>query len=82
MSTSTAGISDAVHARIFDQKKPVTARWICYEHMCNMCTAQALLQQLLKDHGSKVTVTRLIDGEPLAHLSVTWLLTCFLSMSA
>eukprot|EP00892_Ulva_mutabilis_P003443 jgi/Ulvmu1/1470/UM011_0200.1 len=56
-------ISSAVHARLDSAKKPVTARWICYEHMCNMHTAQTLLHKVLSDGDRKFTVTHLIDGE-------------------
>lgn len=70
-SPTTMAISDAIHARVFDQHKPVTARWVCYEHMCNMHTAQTLLQQLVVDKSSSVTVTRMIDGTRLVQNSAT-----------
>lgn len=69
-SMAPTAISEAIHARVFDQKKPVTARWICYEHMCNMCTAQMLLQQILNEHASEVDVTRLIDGMRLVNCCI------------
>ena len=62
MKSSTTDVSTAVHARLFSERKPVTARWICYEHMCNMHTAQVLLKQLLTETDTEVTITHLIDG--------------------
>lgn len=53
---------DKIQARLWTEKLPVTARWVCYEYICQMAIAQELLRECKAANEGKVATTWLIEG--------------------
>ena len=53
---------DKIQNRLWHDKQPVTARWVCYEYICQMAGAQEVLRECKDANEGKLAITWLIEG--------------------
>lgn len=56
---------DKIQNRLWQDQQPVTARWVCYEYICQMAGAQEVLTECKDANKGKVVITWLVEGTPL-----------------
>jgi hypothetical protein len=63
-----------IQARLWKESLPVTARWVCYEYVCQMPNAQELLRECKASSEGDLATTWLIEGGRRLHLKIR---SCF-----
>lgn len=67
----TNNMLDKIQNRLWHDKQPVTARWVCYEYICQMAGAQEVLKECKDANEGKLAITWLIEGTAMRHDSHT-----------
>lgn len=65
LSEMTNTMLDKIENRLWQDKQPVTARWVCYEYICQMAGAQEVLKECKDANKGKIAITWLIEGASL-----------------
>lgn len=57
-----AAMAEQLDAMLTEQRRPVTARWLCHANAVSVAEAKAALEQYAQKHADDVAVTYLLTG--------------------